>query len=312
MSMKAVLLRLDDKKSGGMFWYVVVGLVGLVVLGFVLQMINALVGTVILVGGWWLWLVGCFIFIGLGAFVWIRFFPHAILPDSFSDWYLANLLRIAGWALEVSVLFLFVGAITVGILPKWLWLFVVFVVLVVLVVVVSIVPSETAPQFPTPLQERMRKDRDREISDLQGGLGALAAVMVLIIMVGGMISSKVPSLIFDQPEERASVAYSTISATTNYQSTRRAVSKYDNDKPWSGDNWPFTVSSGEIELVGCCSVVFRHASTVYAINGPARTDAEARGWVDLVDSGLWRDSPGGYGKIFIIPIINLGLSLGGR
>jgi len=91
-----------------------------------------------------------------------------------------------------------------------------------------------------------------------------------------------------------------------------SVSKDDVGEPWSGEDWPFTVPSGTVELVGCCSVVFRRGGTVYAVNGTARTGAEREGWVDFVDSGLWRDDPSGYGKVNIGPIIDLGLSLGER
>jgi len=88
------------------------------------------------------------------------------------------------------------------------------------------------------------------------------------------------------------------------------VSKNDVEKAWSGEKWPFSVDSGEVELVGCCSVLFRHGTSTYAVNGTARTAASRNGWIDIVDSGLWRDHPGGHGKVNIMPIIDLGLCLG--
>jgi len=88
------------------------------------------------------------------------------------------------------------------------------------------------------------------------------------------------------------------------------VSREDAGKPWSGENWPFTVPSGSVELIGGYSVVFHYEGKVYAINGTARTGMERKGYLDIMGSSMWRDQPSGYGKIDISPIINLGLSLG--
>ena len=111
-------------------------------------------------------------------------------------------------------------------------------------------------------------------------------------------------------EERPA-SQTTPSVSVPVSSTRVVlVSREDAGKPWSGENWPFTVPSGSVELIGCCSVVFHHEGKVYAINGSARTDMERKGYLDISGSSMWRDQPSGYGKINMGPIINLGLNLG--
>lgn len=129
----------------------------------------------------------------------------------------------------------------------------------------------------------------------------LFSVLAALLLVGTSCAE-------DQPRDRTSAT-----APPTASSTRTAsVSRDDVGEPWSGEDWPFTVPDGDVELIGCCSVVFRHGGIVYAVNGTARTGAVRKGWVDIVDSGLWRDAPSGYGKVNIGPIIDLGLSLGER
>lgn len=116
-------------------------------------------------------------------------------------------------------------------------------------------------------------------------------------------------LIASCTEEPATTSSNTSSPQTAPARKVVSVAQDDVDEPWSGEHWPFTVPSGQVELVGHSSVVFHHDGTAYAINGTARTAAARKGWTDIMGTSLWRDAPGGYGKVDISPIINLGLGL---
>jgi hypothetical protein len=73
------------------------------------------------------------------------------------------------------------------------------------------------------------------------------------------------------------------------------------------DEWPLTVSSGEL---GCerNAVTFRANGITYAINGPAMARGKYLGWRDIRE--IWKDNPAIPGtKINIGPMIEKGLLL---
>ena len=77
-----------------------------------------------------------------------------------------------------------------------------------------------------------------------------------------------------------------------------------------GEHWPFTVESGYVDCVGTSEAVFRVGDVTYAINGTARSWADRRGYVDIVDSPIWRDDPAHPGlglKVNIGGMIGLAL-----
>jgi hypothetical protein len=90
--------------------------------------------------------------------------------------------------------------------------------------------------------------------------------------------------------------------TSNTEPQRQIVNVREEDY---GDAWPFTVSRGQVELIGSCVAVFHSGGVTYALNGMAR--AKKYGYADIYS--IWRDQPFGYGKINIGPMIDLALSL---
>lgn len=82
-----------------------------------------------------------------------------------------------------------------------------------------------------------------------------------------------------------------------------------------GDEWPLTVPSGTVVCESVPSPIAKlhvffvdPAGAVYAVNGTARGDIGARGWLDF--ESIWSDSPTGYGlKVDIGPLIQVGLDI---
>lgn len=71
-----------------------------------------------------------------------------------------------------------------------------------------------------------------------------------------------------------------------------------------GDDWPFTVSSGEIKCIGSSAAVFIHGNTTYQLNGMAQN----RGYAPI--QPIWRDNPKISGtKVSIAPLLKAALAL---
>ena len=81
------------------------------------------------------------------------------------------------------------------------------------------------------------------------------------------------------------------------------VSSTDVGKPWSGDKWPFTVSSGTLKC-DRDAVIFVVGGRTYAVNGTAGS----RGFTDIAP--IWRDNAAIPGtKIYIGVVLDPGLKL---
>jgi len=74
-----------------------------------------------------------------------------------------------------------------------------------------------------------------------------------------------------------------------------------------GDRWPLTLSEGQLRCESPSWVLLEANSVTYAVNGSARGHAKRMGWADAND--IWRDSPSGYGKVLMTPLIERGLQL---
>ncbi len=77
-----------------------------------------------------------------------------------------------------------------------------------------------------------------------------------------------------------------------------------------GEDWPFSVDGGVVDCRnlsnGLREAVFRSAGVTYALNGTAKSHAEAQGYEDVMS--IWRDDPDYQGlKIDIGPILDLAL-----
>lgn len=74
---------------------------------------------------------------------------------------------------------------------------------------------------------------------------------------------------------------------------------------FSADEWPLTVTSGEVERLPDNSVVFHHAGSTFALNGIA---TGKRQYMDV--ERIWRFNPDGSGeRVNIGPLIDLGNNL---
>lgn len=77
----------------------------------------------------------------------------------------------------------------------------------------------------------------------------------------------------------------------------------DANKPWSGDSWPFTVSTGTLKCDGD-AVIFVANGRNFAVNGMAKS----RGFADIAP--IWRDNNAIPGmKIYIGVVLDPGLKL---
>lgn len=151
-------------------------------------------------------------------------------------------------------------------------------------------PNETAEQRDRRYKRiRAQRKRDQEKSaNKSGGIGCLVLVAVVSVYV-----------IFVNNSDN-SVTYS---SNSNKPSQRISISEADTGKPWSGDNWPFTVSSGELKC-DRNAVVFIARGQTYAVNGIATSMGHAN------IRPIWRNNEDGPGpKINIGPVLTLGLTL---
>ena len=143
--------------------------------------------------------------------------------------------------------------------------------------------NETAEQRDRRYKRiRAQRKRDQEKSaNKNAGIGCLVLVAVASVYVIFVTNS-------DNP---------------NKQSLSVSISEADTGKPWSGDNWPFTVSSGKLKC-DRNAVVFVARGQTYAVNGIAIS----MGYADI--RAIWRNNKDGSGpKINIGPVLTLGLTL---
>lgn len=74
-----------------------------------------------------------------------------------------------------------------------------------------------------------------------------------------------------------------------------------------GEQWPLTIPQGQLRCESVAWVLLEADGVTYAVNGTARGHAKRAGWADAND--IWRDSPSGYGKVLMTPLIDRGLQL---
>lgn len=114
-------------------------------------------------------------------------------------------------------------------------------------------------------------------------------LLVIIIVTFASINSNSPS------------SGAAISAPRTHSSI--SISSSDVGKPWTGQNWPFTVSKGTLACAAD-AVTFSANGTTYAVNG----FASSRGYADIAP--IWRDNASIPGtKINIGAVLDPGLTL---
>jgi hypothetical protein len=79
-------------------------------------------------------------------------------------------------------------------------------------------------------------------------------------------------------------------------------------RPISGDDWPLTISVGEVQCDRDAVIFIGEDSATYAVNGTALGRADKEGWRDIEE--IWADDPENPGlKIYLGPVIDAGLEL---
>jgi len=79
------------------------------------------------------------------------------------------------------------------------------------------------------------------------------------------------------------------------------------------ERWPFTVHGGTLSCVkaedtGAGMITLTADGNIYAVNGPAAEQAEAKGWRPIAE--IWKGNPNSPGtKMNLGPVIVKGLSL---